>query len=469
MLPPRMAKADLTDKHLAELHAAAAELGIPRYRMLRRERLIEEIEDRGGRAAEVEQAPPIAEEPAEPAEEVAAAPEEAAESPEEAAEPPEEAAESPEEAAESPEEAAEPPEEAAEPPEEGRPVDTEQVSGVLDVTYRGYGFLRLRGLEPSPGDVYISASQIRRCELRLGDLVSGPARQPERSERYPALVHVDLVNGATPGEQAERPDLDELTPVAPRRRLRLEADEADLLTRGVDLLVPLALGQRVLVRAAPHSGRTSLLRGLAGAIQRSPDRPALVVLLVDERPEEATAWGELLPDDELAVATAEMGPREQARVADLALERAKRRAEGGEDVVLMVDSLSRLAVAQREPGDVKHVFGAGRELAEEGSGSLTVIATVLDGVADEGAALAAVETTENVLVRLDPELAAAGVYPALSVGETRASGEEDLREPDELEAVRRLRSELAGKDPAEAASLIRERIESTRSNAELLR
>ena len=427
MLPPRMANPELTDRHLAELHATAAELGVPGYRMLRRERLIEEIEARAGeRESAVEEAPPeVDREPA--AEEEPAA--------------------------------TEADEEPAEPPEERRDAATEQVSGVLDLTYRGYGFLRLRGLESSPGDVYISASQIRRCELRLGDLVSGPARQPERGERYPALVHVDLVNGAAPGEQADRPDLDELTPVPPRRRLHLEPDGADVLTRAVDLLVPLALGQRVLIRAAPRSGRTTLLRGLAGAIQRSPERPGLVVLLVDERPEEATAWSEVLPDDELAVATAEMSPREQARVADLALERAKRRAEGGEDVVLIVDSLSRLAVAQREPGDVKHLFGAGRELAEEGSGSLTVIATVLDGVADDGAALAAVETTENVLLRLDPELAAAGVYPALNVGDTRASGEEELREPQELEAVRELRSELAGKDPAEAAAALRERLE----------
>jgi transcription termination factor Rho len=416
-----MPEGDLADKHLSELHAAAAKLGVPGYRMLRRDRLIEEIEARGEGGQEVDEleAGTEVEEPA------------------------------------------------AEEAEERRDAATEQVSGVLDITYRGYGFLRLRGLEPSPGDVYISASQIRRCELRLGDLVSGPARQPERGERYPALVHVDLVNGAAPGD-ADRPDLDELTPVPPCRRVSLEPDEGDVLTRAVDLLVPLALGQRVLIRAAPRSGRTTLLRGLAGAIQRSPERPALVVLLVDERPEEATAWAELLPDDELAVATAEMSPREQSRVADLALERAKRRAEGGEEVVLIVDSLSRLAVAQREPGDVKHVFGAGRELAEDESGSLTVIATTLDGAADDGAALAAVETTENVVVRLDPELAAAGAYPALSVGETRTSGEDELREPQELEAVRRLRLELAGNEPAEAADALRERIERSRSNAELL-
>ena len=437
-----MAESELADKHLSELHAEAARLGVPGYRKLRREQLIEEIVERGGGDGAFEAESQAAVEEREEEAEHEGVPE---------AEPREER-------------------EAArrEPEPARREPETEQVSGVLDRTYRGYGFLRLRGLEPSPGDVYISASQIRRCELRLGDLVSGPARQPARGERYPALVHVDLVNGVEPVEGMQRPSLEDLTPVAPRRRLRLDPDPADVLTRAVELLVPFALGQRVLVWAAPHSGRTTLLRGLSGAIQRTDERPALVVLLVDERPEEATAWSEVLPDDELAVATAEMSPREQVRVADLALERAKRRAEAGEDVVLIVDSLSRLAVAHRDPANVKHVFGAGRELAEEGAGSLAVVATVLDGVADDGAARAAVETTENALIRLDPQLAAAGIYPALRPEDCRVSGEEELREPDELEAARRLRSELAGKEPADATGWLRERLEGSRTNAELL-
>jgi len=436
MLPPRMAKSDLAGKHLSELHADAARLGVPGYRMLRRERLIEEIADRDGDTA-----------------------------PEPEPEPDDAPAEADAAEADAAEAEAKPRERA---PRERPEAETEQVSGVLDRTYRGYGFLRLRGLEPAPGDVYISASQIRRCELRLGDLVSGPARQPERKERYPALVHVDLVNGAEPEQAMGRPQLEDLTAVAPRRRLRLDPDPADLLTRAVDLLVPLALGQRVLVWAAPHSGRTTLLRGLAGAIQATPDRPALIVLLVDERPEEATAWAEVLPDDELAVATAEMSPREQARVGKLALERAKRRAESGEDVVLIVDSLSRLELAHGDAGGVKNLFGAGRELAEEGAGSLTVIATALDGAADEGEARAAVEGTENALIRLDPELAAAGIFPALRVEDCRASDEEELREAAELDAVRKLREELAGKDPGDAAALLRDRLESSRTNSELL-
>ncbi len=439
MLRAQMSREELADKHLADLHAIAAELGVPGYRMLRRDELIDRILERGGEAAPGEEGgEPV------PSEEVAEA----------------------EEAGEAKEV------EEAEQKAEEEQEEQETVTGVLDVMPQRYGFLRLSGLEPAEGDVYISASQIRRCELRPGDAVSGPARAPRRGERHRALVHVDLVNGVEPGEEGvERPAFEELTPVAPRRRLRLDADPSDFLTRAVDLLAPLALGQRVLVTSAPRSGRTTLLRGLARAIGGGEDAPAVVVLLVDERPEEATAWREALPEGaEVAIATAEMEPVEQVRVAELALERVKRRVEGGDDVVLIVDSLSRLGVAYRDAAEVKHVFGAGRELSEEGSGSLTVIATALDGAGeDDGAAFSAVATTENALITLDPGLAAAGVFPALRAEECRVSGEEELREPDELEAARKLRAELAGKEPREAAELLREAIERSSSNEELLK
>jgi transcription termination factor Rho len=404
MLAPPMADGDLADKHLAELHALAAGAGVPKYRLLRRDELIDRIREHGGGevAERREQAP------------------------------------------------------------------TEPVAGVLDVLPQRYGFLRLRGLAPAADDVYISASQIRRCELRPGDEVAGPAREPGRGERYRALVHVDLVNGADPSEEGSRPDFDALTPVAPRRRLRIEPAPADLLTRAVDLLVPLAYGQRLLVRAAPRSGRTTLLRGLGGAIQALEAGPDVTVLLIDERPEEATAWRVALPDAEIAAATADMSPADQARIADLALARAKRLVESGDDVVLICDSLSRLAVAHRDPAPAKALFGAGRELAEEGAGSLTLIATVLMGSHEDEEAITAVATTENAVVRLDPGLAAAGVYPAFRPADCRASDEEALREPAELEAVRRLRGLLAGLDPQVAAATLRERLESSRTNAELL-
>jgi transcription termination factor Rho len=351
-------------------------------------------------------------------------------------------------------------------------VETEEVAGVLEVTPQRYGFLRFGGLEAQPDDVYVSASQIRRCELRSGDEVAGPARAPRRGERHRALVHVDRVNGGDPPTE-ERPAFDELTPVLPKRRVPL-GESTDVLARAVDLLTPLALGQRVLVTAAPRSGRTTLLRALARAIA-AQEGIDLIVLLIDERPEEATAWREALPDSEVVIATADLPPEDQVRVAELALERARRLTESGRDTCLVVDSLSRLAVASSSAkgrdsavAEVKSLFGSGRELSEEPAGSMTVIATVVEGAEDDGAAERAVMTTESSLIALDPELAAAGVFPALRVADSRVSNEDELRDAEELGAIRRLRSLLADLDPAEAAKLLRERIEGSASNAELL-
>jgi transcription termination factor Rho len=223
----------------------------------------------------------------------------------------------------------------------------------------------------------------------------------------------------------------------------------------------------VLIRAAPRSGRTTLLRGLARAIG-AVEEIGVVVLLIDERPEEATAWREALPDAEIASATADLAPADQVRVADFALERSRRRVEAGEDVVLLVDSLSRLAVAAGDVTEVKRLFGSGRETAEEDAGSLTVIATVLDGNDDGGAAERAVITTESSLIRLDPTLAASGVVPALVPSECVVSNEEMLRPAKELASARGLRWLLADLDPVEAASQLRQRIEGSASNAELL-
>jgi transcription termination factor Rho len=412
--------AALEERHLSELHALAAKLEVPRYRLLGRGELVEEIRRRGGDEPEVAaEAPPDREREVERVE--ARVEEEA---------------------------------------------PTEEVTGILDVMPQRYGFLRLRGFEGAEGDVYISASQIRRCELRPGDEVGGPAREPRRGERHRALVHVDRVNGGEPG--AERTRFEDLTPVAPRRRIPVgEAGEGDVavLVRAVDVLVPLAFGQRVLISAAPRSGRTTLLRALARALAAAGGSE-LLVLLVDERPEEGTRWREELGGAKLAIATAEMTPVEQSRIAELALARGCRLAEAGYDAVLLVDSLSRLAATRDDTATVKRLFGSGRELGEEDAGSLTVIATVLDQ--DGDAAGDAVATTENALVGLDPTLAASGVFPALDPARCQVSDEEELRDPAELEAARRLRESLAGLEPREAAAALRERIESSASNAELL-
>ena len=413
-----MAATDLSQLHLADLHERAAQQGIEGYRKLRREELIAALEP-----DEI------------PAEGTVLAPDQ--------------------------ETAVETDAEGAREPEGEEP--TVEVVGILELTRQRFGFLRLTGLHPHPDDVYISASQVRRCELRPGDEVAGPAREPRRDERHRALVHVDRVNGEEPLAE-DRPEFEVLPPVPPERRVPFVADPADVLLRSVDLLAPLALGQRVLVRAAPRSGRTTLLRGTAREVAAA--NLHLIVLLIDERPEEATVWREEMPDAELAIATADLAPRDQVHVAELALDRGRRLAETGDDVVILCDSLSRLALAAGNANEVKRLFGSGRNLA--GAGSLTVVATVLADSPDEGEAERAVITTESSLVTLDPDLAAEGVHPAIDPAGCRVSNEDQLRGTDELDAIRRLRSLLADLEPAEAARLLRERIEGTATNSELV-
>jgi transcription termination factor Rho len=414
----------LSDMHLADLHRRAAEAGVEGYRKLRRPELVAALEP-----GETEVTGTLLEDEGEGPVGLGA------------------------EGAEGGDERE----------DEREDVATHEVSGTLEVTRQGYGFLRLDGLAASDDDVYISAAQVRRCELRAGDEVTGPARDPRRGERHRALVHVDRVNGAEPGTE-ERPRFDSLDPIQPERRIELSED-AGPLVRAVDLLNPLAYGQRILIRSAPRSGRTTLLRSIALEASRN-DSTRVIVLLIDERPEEATAWRRELPTAEFAIATSDQAGAEQVRTAELALERARRVAETGGDAVLICDSLSRLAYAAGDGDEVKRLFGSGRNLA--GGGSLTVAATVLADARDEGEAERAVLTTESSLVVLDADLAAAGVTPALAAAECQISNEDQIRDAAELDAVRRLRSLLGDLKPADAAALLREKIATTRSNTELL-
>jgi transcription termination factor Rho len=413
-----MAETDLARLHLADLHERAAEQGIEGYRKLSREELIAALEPD---EIPVEGTVIAAEQ--EPAVEV----------------------------------------DAEGPREAGADEPTVEVSGILELTRQRFGFLRIAGLHPDPDDVYISASQVRRCELRSGDEVAGPAREPRRDERHRALVHVDQVNGEEPLTEA-RPRFDALPPTPPEQRLRLDGDAGDVLLRAIDLLAPLALGQRVLVREAPRSGGASLLRGIARAAAEA--RLHLIALLFDESSEEATEWREEMSQVELGVADSELAPRDKVHVAELALDRAQRLAEAGDDVVLLCDSLSHLALAGGNADEVRRLFGSGRNVA--GGGSLTVVGTVLADPPDEGEAERAVFTTESALITLDPELAAQDVQPAIAARECRVANEDQLREPDELETIRRLRSELGDLDPVEATRVLRDRIEDSPSNAELL-
>jgi transcription termination factor Rho len=474
----------LRDEHLADLHGRAQELGVPGFRMLPRDELIAAIE-----GAESEDSPdsgtPRARERegeggggrrrgrrggrgrrrrAEPRDDERKPEEAEGEEPRGRRRHPNREAEEDRETDKEDRESRHDDAEGAETEDpETEDVETEDIVGVLDRMPQGYGFLRLSGLGANEGDVYVSASQIRRCELRPGDEVAGPARAPRRGERHRALVRVDSVNGQEP--EGERVQFEDLTAVAPTRRLDL--GEGEPLARAVDLLAPLAFGQRVLILAEPRSGRSTLLRAVGRTLTGGGAQ--VRVLLADERPEEVTEWERALPDAEIVAATADQEPADQVRAAELAMGHAKRRAESGEDVVVIIDSLSRLALGYRDPARVKRIFGAGRELAEDGSGSLTVIATVLDSDERGKEVRDALETTENSLLRLDAGLASDGIVPSLLIAECRVSGEEELRSPEELEAVRALRSELSEMDPADAAKALGERIDSTKSNEELLK
>ena len=341
-----------------------------------------------------------------------------------------------------------------------------EVTGVLDVLPRGSGLLKSEDA-PEAG-VYVSPAQIRRCQLRTGDQVSGPVRPARRGERRPSLVRVETVNGEPPQDE-RTPAFDALTPIAPHRHIPLKADSDDVLARSVDLLVPLAFGQRVLVEAQPRAGRTSFLRSLAKSIAGGTEGGLdVTVLLIDERPEEVTAWTREVPNVEIAAAPADLGAHEQIRIAERALAKVKRQAEAGEDVVIIVDSLTRLGNAYGDAGAVKPFFGTGRELEEEGAGSVTVIATALWGSPGDQAVMDAVHTTENATIRLDSGLAAAGIKPSLDVTSCALSGQEAIISEKELEALRRLRAELKEMDSVPAAARLVELIKSSESNEELL-
>jgi transcription termination factor Rho len=344
--------------------------------------------------------------------------------------------------------------------------DLTEVTGVLEIVGRGSGLIRGEGI-PDSG-VYVSPSQIKRCELRSGDEVSGPVRPPRRGERRPSLTRVETVNGEAPDE-GRGTAFERLTPVAPHRHIPLTPADDDVLARSVDLLAPLAFGQRVLVEAQPRSGRTGFLRSLATSIRAgSEEPPEVMVLLVDERPEEVTSWTRETEGVAIEAAPADLGAREQSRVAERVLSKVRRQAESGSDVVLIIDSLTRLASAFGEPGSVKPFFGTGRELEEETAGSVTVIATALWGAPGDQEVIDAVRTTENSTIKLSSELAAAGVFPSLEVAGCEVAGEGSVLSENEVAAVAKLRSELAGLDAIPAAERLAELIRETPDNAALL-
>jgi transcription termination factor Rho len=356
--------------------------------------------------------------------------------------------------------------------------------GLLDIV-GDFGFLRPADFTKSREDVYVSGSQIRRFDLRPGDLVTGQARPPKEGERYFALLRVEGVNGLPPEKASERVDFDALTPIFPNRRFRLEVGRDELATRLVDIIAPIGMGQRGLLVAPPKAGKTVLLKKLANAIVHNHPDVHLIVLLVDERPEEVTDMQRSVRG-EVASSTFDEPPEDHIRVAEMVMERAKRLVELGRDVVIVLDSITRLARAYNltippsgrtlsggmDPAALhkpKRFFGAARNL--EQGGSLTIIATALveTGSRMDDLIYEEFKGTGNMELHLDRRLAERRIFPAIDIKRSGTRKEELLLSPEELESMWAIRKAIAKLDTPEATELLMNNLKRTRSNADFFR
>ena len=369
------------------------------------------------------------------------------------------------------------------------PVDEsalEVSEGILDILPEGYGFLRCSGYLPGDKDVYVAANVVRKSRLRKGDIVSGPIRPARAQEKFPALVRPLKVNGLEPSEAENRRRFADLTPLFPDERLRLEVDGfPDLVTaRIIDIVSPIGKGQRGLIVSPSKAGKTTILKDIANSITANNPECHLMVVLVDERPEEVTDMQRSIKG-EVIYSTFDRPAEEHTQVSELAIERARRLVEMGTDVVILLDSITRLArahnLATPASGRIlsggvdstalyppKRFFGAARNL-EEG-GSLTIIATAL---IDTGSRMDEVifeefKGTGNMELRLSRNLADKRIYPAIDVEASGTRREELLYDPDEMQAIWKLRRVLLALDAAPALELLIDRLKSTKSNAEFL-
>lgn len=357
--------------------------------------------------------------------------------------------------------------------------------GILEILPDGYGFLRHDGYVPTSQDIYVSQSQIRRLGLRMGDLIRGPIRLPQTQEKYPALLRVETVNGVPIDKARIRPHFDDLTPIYPIERLVMEADPKDITTRMIDLIAPLGKGQRGLIVSPPKAGKTTVLKKIANSIATNHPEVHLIVLLIDERPEEVTDM-ERSVKGEVISSTFDEPPEQHVRVAELVLERAKRLVEMRKDVVILLDSLTRLAraynhvvpptgrtlsggldaTALRGP---KKFFGSARNI-EEG-GSLTIIATAL---VDTGSRMDDViyeefKGTGNMEIHLDRRLADKRIFPAIDVRMSGTRKEELLYSEEELKKVWLLRKMLSAIDSEDITEILIEQLSKYRKNEDFLR
>ena len=358
--------------------------------------------------------------------------------------------------------------------------------GVLEILPDGFGFLRSPNYNylPCPEDIYVSPSQIRKFDLQTGDTVSGEIRPPKDKERYFALLKVHAINFEEPDKAKEKSLFDNLTPLFPNQRFILETVPGEVSMRVLDLLTPIGKGQRGLIVAAPRTGKTVLLQKIANSLTNNNPEVYLIVLLIDERPEEVTDW-ERSVKGEVISSTFDEPAERHTQIAEIVLEKAKRLVEHKRDVVILLDSITRLARAynavQPHSGKImsggidsnalhkpKRFFGAARNI-EEG-GSLTIMATAL---IDTGSRMDEVifeefKGTGNMELNLDRRLVDKRVYPSMDIERSGTRREELLYDPAELERIWLLRKALNGMNPVECMELIVERLKKTQSNAEFL-
>lgn len=358
--------------------------------------------------------------------------------------------------------------------------------GVLEVLPDGFGFLRSPNYNylPSAEDIYVSPAQIRRFELRKGDTVSGPIRPPKEKEKFFALLKVDEINGLTPEKAKERILFENLTPLYPNQRMVMETTKEQLSMRVLDLAAPIGKGQRGLIVAPPRTGKTVILQNIANAIAHNNKEVVLMVLLIDERPEEVTDMQRIVKG-EVVASTFDEQPERHVQVAEMVIEKARRLVEHGCDVVILLDSITRLARAyntiQPHSGKIltggidanalhkpKRFFGAARNI--EQGGSLTIIATAL---IDTGSRMDEVifeefKGTGNMELVLDRRLADRRLYPAIDLVKSGTRKEELLYHPSELEKIFLLRQAVADLAAVDAMNLLLGRLRKTNSNVEFL-
>jgi transcription termination factor Rho len=362
-------------------------------------------------------------------------------------------------------------------------------SGTLEVLPDGYGFLRsaAHNYLASPEDIYVSPSQIRRLGLRTGLMIEGPIRLPIEGQDNFALMQVELVQGRAPDERARPVVFEDLTPLHPNKRLFLETSNGELSTRVVDLITPIGKGQRGLIVSPPRAGKTVLLMRIAQAIKQNHPDAYLIVLLIDERPEEVTEMVRSVAsaNAEVVASTFDEPSTDHVHVSEIAMEKAKRLVEDGRDVIILLDSITRLARAYNSEAPSggkllsggldsnamqkpKRFFGAARNI--ENGGSLTILATAL---IDTGSRMDEVifeefKGTGNMEVHLDRKLVDKRVWPAIDINRSGTRKEELLMHPDELDRVRALRRVLADMHPVDAMELMVSRLKKCKTNAEFL-